>query len=145
MLIWKWYSLSLSKQFLSAYLLNILFRLNKFVHWTPLQKFYWKHWFAGLSCFFVEYQYFIGEMWSTYWKKDKQKLKYLIEMYGKSCFSVGIISRYTVLEVQFDICEEIDKKLLVHCFFLNISKFRKVWQMAHMGISKSYLPSEVTL
>ena len=109
------------------------------------KSFNWKHWFAGLSCFFVEYQYFIGEMWSTYWKKDKQKLKYLIEMYGKSCFSVGIISRYTVLEVQFDICEEIDKKLLVHCFFLNISKFRKVWQMAHMGISKSYLPSEVTL
>ena len=66
-------------------------------------------------------------------------------MYGKSCFSVGIISRYTVLEVQFDICEEIEKKYLVRCFFLKISKFRKVRQMAHMGISKSSLPSQITL
>ena len=109
------------------------------------KSFNWKHWFAGLSCFFVEYQYFIGEMWSTYWKKDKQKLKYLTEMYGKSCFSLGIISRYTILEVQFDICEEIEKKLLVCCFFLKTCKFRKVRQMAHMGISKSSLPSEITL
>ena len=108
------------------------------------KSFNWKHWFAGLSCFFVEYQYFIGEMWSTYWKKDKQKLKYLIEMYGKSCFSLGIISRYTILEVQFDIFEEIEKKLLVGCFFPKISKFRKVRQMAQMGISKSYVPSQIT-
>ena len=107
------------------------------------KSFNWKTWSAGLSCFFVEYQYFIGEMWSTYWKKDKQKLKYLIEMYGKSCFSVGRISRYTVVEVQFDIFEEIEKKYFVRCFFPKISKFRKVRQMAHMGISKSYVPSQI--
>ena len=66
-------------------------------------------------------------------------------MYGESCFSFWIISRYTVLEVEFDICEEIERKLLVRCFFLKISKFRKVRQMAHMGIVKSSLPSQVTL
>ena len=63
----------------------------------------------------------------------------------KVLFFCGIISRYTVLEVQFDICEEIEKKLLVRCFFIKISKFRKVWQMTHMGTSKSSLPSQITL